>query len=743
VIRIVAYSKQSFAKDDYSTKSAAKTREDQKMVVATVKQDVFTEVYPIIVENLPLLAAWRLDAPENDAAMLGQKLAHRLRIRQRSRWIWSQGHLITDAVLQPSEAMDFLKALWSEDDEAFKLIRSMRVNASLKPSIQSLADFVAFGVVTDLDKSIRELLRKYRATIRNATVERDYEVQGWNVDGKPAISVTVYSHIISATTLPKYISTKVQKLDDIVGLLVGDKMSNLRGEISEIVGTLADHRQTLIDKSSRESMKKFIAEAPDNDLVVHIRTSAQKGYDYPSSALKIIASTAQYHDLEINGQEALSALQIKPAPRYEMVQQIVALFGQLGYISTQPYNTSDYPKHFLQGLDEKLNIKALLGNGVTCECNPLAVLNALRKHPLYRRSDLIAENAPMRLAVLNMIGDNPSIPKYLNEIRKVLSEIRFKVEFTGAERPSPKVRLEIEKAVEQIREQKPHLVMVFVPGDAADGESHSDLYLQLKSILLDNDLQSQVIYQSTTDNNYAVNNIILGVLAKTGNVPYVLNKPLPYTDLIVGIDISRERNQRSRGSTSMAAMTRIYASNGDFLKFNIVDAPVEGETLTNAVIHKLFPSREFEGKRCVIHRDGLFRGDEKANLKKWAQEIGATFYLVEVIKSRVPRLYLEEYERIQRPAKGDAFVLNAYEAFLVSSLPPSKTSTPRPLFVRTEGDFSIEDALHSVLALTHLHYGSVPMPRLPVTLHYSDQIGYLVLRGVRPRSVEGTIPFWI
>ncbi|WP_155818163.1 hypothetical protein [Anaerolinea thermophila] len=83
------------------------------------------------------------------------------------------------------------------------------------------------------------------------------------------------------------------------------------------------------------------------------------------------------------------------------------------------------------------------------------------------------------------------------------------------------------------------------------------------------------------------------------------------------------------------------------------------------------------------------------------------------------------------------------EAFLVSSLPPFKGSTPRPLQIRTEPSFRIENAIHSVLSLTLLHYGSVREPRLPVTIHYSDKIAELSLLGIKPKDLEGDLPFWL
>lgn len=96
-----------------------------------------------------------------------------------------------------------------------------------------------------------------------------------------------------------------------------------------------------------------------------------------------------------------------------------------------------------------------------------------------------------------------------------------------------------------------------------------------------------------------------------------------------------------------------------------------------------------------------------------------------------------------RPSKGTAFKLSDREAFLVSSPPPFSDATPRPLRILTEPPFSLENARHSVLSLTLLHYGSLRPPRLPVSIHFSDKIAQLSLRGIKPKDLEGNLPYWL
>ncbi len=55
-----------------------------------------------------------------------------------------------------------------------------------------------------------------------------------------------------------------------------------------------------------------------------------------------------------------------------------------------------------------------------------------------------------------------------------------------------------------------------------------------------------MVYETTLSNKYAIGNIILGILGKTDNVPFILAKPLDYADLVVGLDINRKKRETYR-----------------------------------------------------------------------------------------------------------------------------------------------------------------------------------------------------
>src|SRR5262249_30241383 len=153
------------------------------------------------------------------------------------------------------------------------------------------------------------------------------------------------------------------------------------------VGTMAEQRDNLLARASRDEMKALIRKAPEDDLILHVRTNSGKSYDYPASALQMIATTEQYTKLDISGQDALGNLQISSDPRRSIVQEIASLFARLGYIEAEPFNSETRPERFMLDLDSRLGINARLGNNVTCRCDPQRVLSALHKAPPYRRAE--------------------------------------------------------------------------------------------------------------------------------------------------------------------------------------------------------------------------------------------------------------------------------------------------------------------------------------------------------------------
>lgn len=694
----------------------------------------FIEVFPINLSALPKLYAYKLITGSKDVSTIGWKFAYRLKTEFGGHWVWSENKIVGDKLISDIEIKKVVEVLWQEHSDVYRNLQGLEKEPDFEITPQSQADFMAFGLFADIQRDIKLMLSQKNHDLGRAKVERTYGVKAWVVNEHPSISISVQSNLIYREDFKTY-AAKVTDLNQLLGIMVEDKRSSLKDEIVAITGRLIDHRTRLLNLTKKPESKDLIANAPDDELVVSVGKS---GYDYIASALKIVLRLADCQRFGVDSQKALNILKIEPKLRSEIISSIAKIAKEKNFIQ-DAYTSQRNSNLFLNS--ESLNFSSNLRFGNSKIGKHDEMLSSLQQNGIYRISSKFFENEPIYIGIIRGFNTE-SLEKFRPDLQKELKKFKFNSEYVGLQNIQEDSRVKIEEAINILmqKEKQPDIILAFFNDNS---EEEGSAYDKFKSITIGRGIPSQYIEKSTTNNTFALGNIALGILGKTGNTPFTLAEPLPYADLVIGLDVARQKKQNLTGSLNAIAIARIYFSNGELLRYRIHDAPLEGETIPKNVLQSLFPIDEFQGKRVVIHRDGLFRGKEKEILKSWAKQIGAEFYLVEVIKDAVPRIYSFTNGEVKQPAKGDTFKLSDTQAFLVSSLPPSKNSTPQPLQIRTESPFTIEQAIHSVLSLTLLHYGSLRGTRSPVSIHFSDKIGYLALKGIKPKDLEGTIPYWL
>lgn len=129
--------------------------------------------------------------------------------------------------------------------------------------------------------------------------------------------------------------------------------------------------------------------------------------------------------------------------------------------------------------------------------------------------------------------------------------------------------------------------------------------------------------------NYVLNQVIPGVLAKLGNLPFILAEPLEVADYFVGLDISRVAKKNVAGSNNACASIRVYGRRGEFIRYHLEDAIIEGEEIPAQLLNTLLPASQLQRKTVLIYRDGRFCGNEVDNLLERAKAIDSKFILVE------------------------------------------------------------------------------------------------------------------
>jgi argonaute-like protein implicated in RNA metabolism and viral defense len=349
----------------------------------------------------------------------------------------------------------------------------------------------------------------------------------------------------------------------------------------------------------------------------------------------------------------------------------------------------------------------------------------------------LPERIPLRVVVVNTLADE--VKDFLEALKRSL-ERDFKLSLEVVRERNMRVisQANLESAVRLLQKEISDLVMVFLPDetDASEesGEGISDRYTRAQTI--GRGLPCLIVHEATLNQPEAMLNVIMGLIARAGAVPYLLADTLSYADRVVGLSLVYHSKREGDYLTGIA---RIYGSDGACLRGVIAGAPVtEREGIPDELLAKLLPRDLLRKQRILLHFDGQLRRDEQRALGSWEDELDTTIYPVEVIRAGVPRMFALNGGKIEPPSWGSILRLSDQEAFLQSS-----DSTIQPLHIRCEEPLKIEQATHSVLLFTLLHYGALATPKLPVTVHNADPIEGGILRGIMPPELETTLPFWL
>jgi argonaute-like protein implicated in RNA metabolism and viral defense len=259
------------------------------------------------------------------------------------------------------------------------------------------------------------------------------------------------------------------------------------------------------------------------------------------------------------------------------------------------------------------------------------ILNGLSRGGVYRRHDDYRDASRIiRISALKLC--DLSVTSFLEDVKpKIASQQNFKQEnvkqrlksygfnsdivtkkyLSVKDLSGAALRAEVERAVNEVITVPPDIVLVFLPESDrnADNDEGGSLYHRVYSQLLRRGIASQVIYADTLNSvntKYILNQIIPGILAKLGNLPFVLAEPLEIADYFIGLDISRASKEKLPGTLNACASIRLYGRKGEFIRYQLEDALIEGEEIPQRLLETLLPEAELKNKTVLIYRDGSF-----------------------------------------------------------------------------------------------------------------------------------------
>jgi hypothetical protein len=698
----------------------------------------FVEVFPIKVDTLPPLTAYRLklvgDLPTADQNKLGVRLASRLRAAYPGYWIWANSRLITDTPPSSMKLLVTLDELRAEQYNTYGWIDALEEDYAWAASPEAVTDYVMRGPLAALEPSINDALAKTAYGIKNTLVEREYRARAWEVNGQPALSLAVVSRLLYEPELGAY-AKALKDPDQLIGLWVADTSSTAVGEISKVLGPLKDHRDRLVALAQRDTMREQIAQSPDETLVVRVQVAYQD-FDYVSTALRLLVRVEDAEKFDIKPQMVERALSLQPAMRAQMIKVVSDIVKNAGLID-KAYSTVEHVALFVSS---NPNVNLRFGDDKTRLLDPdklprdFLTLGAHTTLPKFERT-------PIKVVVINTLAGDDDVAFFLEALKRAMSrDYHFELEIVRERKVRVVSQANLESAVRLLGKEEADLTLVFLAEDEVEDEDEAvgDRYARTQTI--GRGLPCLIIHETTMHKPESMPDIVMGLIARAGNIPYLLEEPLRYADRVIGLHVVR---QTKRDGDYVTGIARIYKPDGALMRAVIAGSAAQaGEGLPTALLEKLLPPEYIKGKRVMLHHDGRIKRDVLRALQSWERDNDAVMMPVEMVRRGIPRLYSFRAGKIEPPAWGSTFRLSDTDAFLVTSFAPADI-TPQPLHIRVEPPLTVDQAIHSVMTFSLFHYGSLRLPKLPVTIHHADLIEGAILRGVMPVPFQSEVPFWL
>ncbi|MBA7651102.1 hypothetical protein ES703_58917 [subsurface metagenome] len=696
-----------------------------------IQDGVLSEFYQLNPEELGNLYCYKLKLIGGNLNKVGGKLGYQLPNKFSGFWNFSDYILLSNSFIEEKQLNKFVEELWAKETETYKNLTEITFLKDKTPSTKAIADFIANFLKFRYKNEIVRILDKYKEEEAKIKIKKECIIRGWSINNLPAISVSIKSNIYYDDTFEKFLKT-LENEEKIINFPVIDIELEHTGKISGIAGILKEHRKRLLSYTKREKIKQKLHEAPDNEEVLII----DGFYHYTASTLHPLVITKNAHLFEANASKLMSHLTISPEIRNSIENEIVSLFKN--YIISN-FNSVNTPELFKkgEGIGFKNQLKFKDGS---IHSEEEYVLNTLKKHGIYKLSPKFEDDPSLEVMLLLSSTFN-RYQDFWEKLKTELIELGFAPKLKNTIKFDKISPIEIEKKIEIISSENCDIIIAILP----EKPNQDRIYELVKSTLFNfNLVKSQFIFEKTIHEKlqWALANVILGILAKTENIPYILANPLDFADFFVGIDISREKKKSLTGSQNYAATARFYGKDGTFKHYEIQEDKIEGETLPKIILERMFAKTKFQDKTIMIHRDGYFRGEEISYLKELGANYNIKFQFVEVIKRNVPRLFKIANSTPLNPDKNQIFYISQKEAIIVNNKVQG-AKTANPLRIRVcDSETKLDDAIISVMAFRMMHFGTTKTPKLPVTISFSDRISGFVRRGIKPQNKSGKIPWW-
>lgn len=269
------------------------------------------------------------------------------------------------------------------------------------------------------------------------------------------------------------------------------------------------------------------------------------------------------------------------------------------------------------------------------------------------------------------------------------------------------------------------------------------LYFQIKELLLEKKITSQVIYKDRPNNqyfNFHLPNIATAILAKIGGIPWQLNSHTANKDLVIGVGafLSEKVGERYVGSAFSFNPNGLF-KNFDCCKANDLESIVAG--IRKAIGHFVVDS-DTNPERLIIHYYKTMSKYEAKPITNMLNTLGLNIPVLIVTINKTETCDIVMFDEKQQgymPLSGTVLKIRNDDFLLYNNSRYKENEKCDMLFPvrirlskidnQTGCDISKSDAfelLNQVYQFSRMYWKSVKQQNLPITIKYPEMVAEIV-----------------
>lgn len=342
---------------------------------------------------------------------------------------------------------------------------------------------------------------------------------------------------------------------------------------------------------------------------------------------------------------------------------------------------------------------------------------------------------PLATCIKQPFSTDPNGSIYFSDLQNALSEIKTQL----ANKPL---------------DPQTQYVAIYISPISRDAvnSTYYGLYFQIKELLLEKKITSQVIYKDRPNNqyfNYYLPNIATAILAKIGGIPWQLNSHTANKDLVIGVGafLSEKVGERYVGSAFSFNPNGLF-KNFDCCKANDLESIVAG--IRKAIGHFVVDS-ETNPQRLIIHYYKTMSKREARPITQMLNTLGLEIpvLIVTINKTETSDIVMfDEKQQGYMPLSGTVLKIRNDDFLLYNNSRYKENEKRDMLFPvrirlskidkRKGSDIPMSDAfelLNQVYQFSRMYWKSVKQQNLPITIKYPEMVAEIV-----PHFSEAELP---